>query len=196
MVVLPWPHVSAPWLCAACSSARLGGVDTGFPPHVGPQPRVLVLGSMPGRRSLDEGRYYAHPRNLFWPLMGEVAGFDAARLDYPERLSALAAAGVALWDVLAECERPGSLDASIVRGTERLNPLPELLHEHPGIGLVACNGGAALAMWRRRVWPLLGPGLQARLDVLGLPSTSPANASVPLATKRRAWLALRPWLGR
>lgn len=164
-------------------------IDTGFPPLLPPRARILVLGSMPGRRSLDEGRYYAHPRNLFWPFMARVAGF-APELDYAARVQALLAAGVALWDVLGACERPGSLDASIRRGSERANPIGSLLDGQPGITLVACNGGKALHLLQRHVWPSLDEALKARVQVLGLPSTSPANASIPLAVRERAWMQL------
>lgn len=169
-------------------------IDIGLPPVIAPGARLLVLGSMPGRRSLDAQRYYAHPRNLFWPFMAELAGFDAA-LDYPRRIEALAAAGVALWDVLAACERPGSLDASIVRGSERRNPIAELLQRHATIGAVACNGVAALQLYRRHVLPALPAREVERIRLVGLPSTSPANASVPLGRKREAWLGLREHLG-
>lgn len=127
-------------------------IETSFPPLARPDARILVLGSMPGRRSLDEARYYAHPRNLFWPFMARVAGFDPG-LGYEARVQALLCAGVALWDVLAACERPGSLDTAIRRASERPNAIGELLHAHPGITLVACNGGKALQLFQRHVRP-------------------------------------------
>ena len=170
-------------------------IQTGFPPLVRRDARILVLGSMPGRRSLDEGRYYAHPRNLFWPFMARVAGF-AEGLDYDARVRALLSSGVALWDVLEACERPGSLDASIRRESERPNPIGELLATHPGITLVACNGGKALQLFKRHVGPALSDALKARVEVLGLPSTSPANASIPLPERERAWMRLAPFLRR
>lgn len=164
-------------------------IDTGFPPLARHDARILVLGSMPGRRSLDEGRYYAHPRNLFWPFMARVAGFSDA-LDYDARVQALLSSRIALWDVLGACERPGSLDVSIRRDSERANPIGKLLDTHPGITLVACNGGKALQLLHRHVWPTLGEDLKKRIGVLGLPSTSPANASIALAERERAWLQL------
>lgn len=156
---------------------------------LGDAPRVLILGSMPGRRSLADAEYYAHPRNLFWPLMGELFGAHPT-LPYADRLTRLTEAGVALWDVLARCERPGSLDASILAETEVPNPIGALLTAHPTIGVVATNGATAAALFRRHVLAELDPSVRARLTLLRLPSTSPANASIPLEVKRAAWRAL------
>lgn len=90
---------------------------TSFPPVVDAGTRVLILGSMPGARSLAEHEYYAHPRNLFWPLMDDLFGIERT-WPYERRLAALLARGLGLWDVLRHCEREGSLDASIVTETE------------------------------------------------------------------------------
>jgi len=154
-----------------------------FPPVVADAPRVLVLGSMPGARSLAELRYYAHPRNLFWTFMGELFG-AGWELPYDDRLERLGTHGIALWDVLAACERSGSLDAAIVRTTEVPNPIPALLEARPTLTTIACNGATAHALFLRHVAPAI-PASQLR--ILALPSTSPANASIPLDVKRRAW---------
>ena len=157
----------------------------GFPPLEAPGARVLVLGSMPGRRSLAEQRYYAHPQNAFWPIMAELAGFEPG-LDYAARVRALTAAGVAVWDVLGYCERPGSLDADIRRESMVVNDFSGLLARHPGVRLVCCNGATAAAAWQRHV----APGLGARADALAmhrLPSTSPAFAALRPAQKLAAW---------
>lgn len=164
-----------------------------FPPLLGRRPRVLVLGSMPGVASLQAQRYYAHPRNLFWPIMARLCGFDPD-LPYRQRTRELTASGVALWDVLASCERPGSLDAAIVRTSERANPIGDLLARQAGIAAVACNGGTALALFRRHVLRELRPDLRERIEVLALPSTSPANASMSPAQREQAWQQLAPWL--
>ena len=107
----------------------------GLPARVDRDCRVLVLGSMPGVASLQEQQYYAHPRNRFWPLLGDLCGFDPA-LAYEARLRALADAGVGLWDVIGRCERRGSLDADIVRGSEVPNALPSLIAGLPRLRLV------------------------------------------------------------
>ncbi|MGF6417306.1 TDG/mug DNA glycosylase family protein [Stenotrophomonas sp. AN71] len=144
--------------------------------------RVLLLGSMPGVASLQEQRYYAHPRNRFWPVVAGICGFDAG-LAYEQRLQALTSQGIGLWDVIGRCERRGSLDADIVRGTEVPNALPELIATLPELELIGCNGGAALHAFQR--WVL--PRLDTPPRVLALPSTSPANAAWSLPRLRQAW---------
>ncbi|NYZ63966.1 DNA-deoxyinosine glycosylase [Luteimonas deserti] len=153
-----------------------------FPPVVGPGARVLVLGSMPGRASLDTERYYAHPRNLFWPIMGTLVDAGPG-YPYAERLARLRRAGIALWDVAAECTRAGSLDAEIERDSVVANDIGGLLARHPGIVRILFNGAAAETLYRRHVAPLPA-GAPA---CMRLPSTSPAHAAMPLELKLAAW---------
>lgn len=153
-----------------------------FPPAAQPDARVLVLGSMPGAASLRAAEYYAHPRNLFWPLMGTLAG-AGPDLPYRARIAALNAAGIALWDVLADCERSGSLDSAI--RDARRNDFDAFLAAHPRIGTVLFNGAKAEAEFLRGGMPLAARG--RGLVLRRLPSTSPANASIPAATRLAAW---------
>lgn len=160
----------------------------GFPAQVSAQCRVLVLGSMPGIASLQAAQYYAHPRNRFWPLMQALCGVDA-RLDYAARIAALNAAGVGLWDVIGRCQRRGSLDAAIVRGSEVPNRLGALIAGLPQLRAVACNGGTAHQAFMRFIAPSLA--LDGRpLAIWSLPSTSPANAAWPLPRLQAAWQPL------
>lgn len=152
-----------------------------FPPLIAANPRVLILGSMPGIASLHANRYYAHPRNQFWPILGELLGFDPST-DYAARVQALHAAGIAVWDVLAECVRDGSLDTAIDTRSEQPNDIPGLLATHPGIRRIVLNGGKASRSLRRH-FPRLP------IDCITLPSTSPAHASMSLPRKRAAWRA-------
>ena len=155
--------------------------------------RVLILGSMPGRVSLEQGRYYAHPRNRFWPLMGMMVGAGPG-LRYPERLQRLARSGVGLWDVLARCVREGSLDGSIETGSEEPNDIPALLDRSPALVAIAFNGRKASNAFRRHLLSRLAPDLTRRLTLLDLPSTSPANASWSLDDLLVEWDRIRAHL--
>jgi TDG/mug DNA glycosylase family protein len=156
-----------------------------FAPVVGNDPRVLILGSMPGVKSLEAGEYYAHPQNSFWRII-EALGIAEADLPYSERLQGLKRAGIALWDVLEACVRPGSLDASIRRETEVPNGIAWLILEHPSIRVVLFNGTKAEQAFRRHVLPQIPPPVAARLDLVRVPSTSPARA-IPFEEKLAAW---------
>lgn len=164
----------------------------GFAAQVAADTRVLVMGSMPGVASLTAGQYYAHPRNRFWPLMQALCGVDPVQ-PYEQRLQALLAAGIGLWDVLAHCQRPGSLDAAIRPGSEVAVDLPGLLAYCPQLCLVACNGAAAARLYARHLQPAV-QALRPELRMLALPSTSPANAASSLAALQLQWQALLPWL--
>lgn len=160
----------------------------GFPPVAAPSARVLILGSMPGQASLQAGQYYAHQRNAFWRIMGDLLGAGPA-LPYAQRLEKLTAAGIALWDVIAACERAGSLDADIVGSSVAANDFAAFFAVHRNIVQVFFNGAAAETAFRRRVLP----GLSAsRLRLTRLPSTSPAHAARSYADKLAAWSAILP----
>lgn len=157
-----------------------------FAPIADRHAQVLILGSMPGRASLEAGRYYAHRQNAFWRIVSELLGIDP-RAPYARRVRALKAARIAVWDVLQSCAREGSLDASIERDTEVVNDFAAFFRAHGKISRVYFNGAKADATFRRRVLPML----DARaLRYSRLPSTSPAHASASYARKRRAWRAI------
>lgn len=157
-----------------------------FPPVATRTSRLLILGSMPGKASLAADQYYAHPRNLFWDFIAASLGIERD-LPYPKRVAALEACGVALWDVLKSCRRTSSLDSDIVTSSIVVNPLAEFLESHPAIEAVCFNGAKAEALFRKHVLPDVA--YRAELSYRRLPSTSPANAGIPLATKRRQWAA-------
>ena len=155
-----------------------------FKPIINQSCRVLILGTMPGEESLRQQQYYAHARNLFWPLIFRV--FDAAvEPDYSKKQQFLLDRRIALWDVFESCEREGSLDSNI--RAEKLNDVAGLLESSPGIQYVFCNGGTACDQFRRYVMPLL----KHPVHHLQLPSTSPANASVPYEEKLGRWMQIR-----
>lgn len=158
----------------------------GLPPVLGPRPRVLILGSMPGPQSLLMGQYYAHPRNAFWRIAEDVLGVPRT-LPYPDRLDALCNAGVALWDVLGACVRHGALDSGIERATMVPNDIEALLAARPTIGRIVFNGVMAETVFRTRIGP--ADGDREGIALTRAPSTSPANASQPYEEKRAAWRA-------
>lgn len=160
---------------------------TSFPPVVAEGARFLILGSMPGVESLRREQYYAHPRNLFWPIMRELFGFDVT-LPYIERLAHLQSVGVAIWDVLQHCERQGSLDIHIK--AEYPNDFATFLTQYPAVRAIGFNGQKAAQSFQRLVFPNLPGSLTQRLTLLPLPSTSPANAGQSRQAKIAQWKML------
>lgn len=157
---------------------------TGLAPIIGTRPRLLLLGSMPGSASLLEQRYYAHPRNLFWPFMQQLFGIPV-ELGYQQRCQWLTAQGIALWDVIARCERPGSLDSAIKKSSVICNAIPQLLEAEPQIRKICFNGAKAAEEFKRHLLPVL----QHRSDIkyVQLPSSSPAHASQSTEQKLALW---------
>lgn len=152
----------------------------GFPPIAREDARVLILGSLPGQRSLSESRYFAHPQNAFWPIMGDVFGIHGS---YEERCALLEVHKIALWDVLRASVRPGSLDADIRLETATANDFASFLSEYSCVQEVFFNGKKAQQMFRRMV----PQALCQTLRLTALPSTSPAYAAMPYDTKLQTW---------
>lgn len=157
----------------------------GFPPIARADARVLILGSMPGKASLDAGEYYAHPRNGFWPIMEALFGIPRQR-PYAERSAGLKANKAALWDVLEACVRESSLDSDILEESMAPNAFEGFFEAHPRIEGVFFNGVKAEQAFRRHVLPSLA-GLEGRVRLVRLPSTSPAHARLSLDAKIAAW---------
>lgn len=155
----------------------MGGRLYGLPPIINAQARVLVLGSFPSAASLAAQQYYANPQNQFWRILGAVLGQPLTTMDYAARIAAVQAAGIAIWDVFASCERNGSLDAAI------RNALPNEL---------AAVKKSALAIRRVCFNGRMAARLQREIETLGyevciLPSTSPAHAGMRVEEKLLRW---------
>jgi hypoxanthine-DNA glycosylase len=148
-----------------------------FPPVVAPDTHTLVLGSFPGEASLAATQYYAHPRNQFWRLLGAVLDEPLVELPYHARLDRVLMHGIGVWDVLAACEREGSLDAAIRNATP--NDFASLRAHAPKLGKVCFNGKTA-----GRFAPVIAG---AGFTTLVLPSSSPANAMLSFDQKLRLW---------
>jgi hypoxanthine-DNA glycosylase len=154
-----------------------------FDPVVDERTRLLVLGSLPGEKSLAVQQYYGNRQNQFWALMSEVIGLELVPLDYTSRLQALLEHGVGLWDVVAEAHRKGSLDSNIKERND--NDLCGLLLRHPHIRAIAFNGGTAGRLGIK----VLG-AQAAACRLVELPSSSPAY-TLPYAEKAKRWHTLR-----
>ena len=161
-------------------------VKAGLPPIARPDARIFVLGSLPGDASLAARRYYAHPTNQFWKLLGGAIGEELHSLDYDARLERLAQWRIGLWDVIASAARSGSLDQAIRFAGH--NPLETLVDAFPKLEAIAFNGGTAAAIGRNLLSANDG------LTLIDLPSSSAANTR-SLAEKAAAWAILGKYAG-
>lgn len=148
--------------------------------------RLLILGSLPGEASLAAQRYYAHPTNQFWRLLGAAIGEDLANMEYDARLERLAQREIALWDVVSQAQRQGSLDGAIRAATP--NELATYVVTHPRLQAVAFNGKTAAAIGRKSL------AMADQLDLIDLPSSS-AALTRPFTEKAAAWAALGSYAG-
>ena len=158
----------------------------GLPAIARANARLFILGSLPGDASLSARRYYAHPTNQFWRLLGEAIGEDLQPMSYDDRLRRLAERSIGLWDVIASASRPGSLDQAI-RAAEH-NPVEQLRHDFPELRALAFNGSTAATAGRKLLGPVAG------LEVVELPSSSAANTRA-FTEKAQAWAAIAKFIG-
>ena len=161
-------------------------VKIGMPMIARPDARLFILGSLPGDTSLAAQRYYAHPTNQFWRLLGRAIGEDLQSLRYDERLDRLAARQIGLWDVIGSASREGSLDQAI-RDAEH-NQVERLLHDFPNLEAIAFNGSMAASTGRR-----LAGSPQRGIAFVDLPSSSAANTR-PFEEKAASWASLAEFL--
>jgi hypoxanthine-DNA glycosylase len=149
-----------------------------FAPIATPKSRILILGTMPGEKSLQLQEYYGNRGNRFWSIMFSIFGRELSH-DYTEKVKLLTHNGIALWDVLASCQRPGSLDSNIKN--EVANDFDAFYKQHPGITHVFFSSKNAAAYYDKHV------GRREGLVYATLPSPSGANASMAPAQKRAIW---------
>jgi TDG/mug DNA glycosylase family protein len=161
----------------------------GFPPISRPDAHTLILGSMPSRQSLSKQKYYAHPRNSFWPIMTSLLGISTT--DYTLRAQQVKEEGIAIWDVLQVCTRHSSLDSDIDDRSMITNDFISFFEGHTGITRVFFNGAKAESIYLRQVLPRL-PARQSNMELLRLPSTSPAHAGMTVDKKLENWRVVVP----
>ncbi|MFT6029652.1 MAG: TDG/mug DNA glycosylase family protein [Oleiphilaceae bacterium] len=160
-------------------------IEDGFKPLLGLEPKVLILGTMPSVQSLKTQQYYGHPRNVFWWIMSELCCFDLSR-SYSEKVGFVLKNKIAVWDVIASCHRPGSLDSNIDQGSITPNRLSELFEKYPSLKLIAFNGQAAEKLFSKFIDEQAWQGSK-----VVLPSTSPANAAMTKETKLFHWARIK-----
>lgn len=158
-----------------------------FEPIIGLRPRIIILGSMPGVASLEAVQYYAHPRNAFWPIMGELFAVNH-KASYESRICELEKLPLILWDTLQACRRPGSLDSNIDISSAQANDFQALIQRFSEIRAIAFNGATSEKYFRKLVVPTL-PEISG-IELLRMPSTSPANAGMRFEQKLTAWQRL------
>lgn len=157
-------------------------IENGFPPVARADASILILGSMPSVASLEKHQYYAHPRNVFWPILEAL--FDwPTNSSYAARCAGLLDQKIAVWDILHSCQRRGSLDSNIHQQTMQLNDFERFFGQHPGIEKVFFNGQTAERLFKKQREKLAGFMLNYHV----LPSTSPAHATMPFEAKKQAW---------
>ena len=158
-----------------------------FEPIIGREPRILILGSMPGVLSLKATQYYANPRNAFWSIMAELFNINIED-NYQSRVEQVANLPLILWDTLKACHREGSLDSKILGQQIEANNIPDLVKRYDEIRAIAFNGAASEKYFRQLVIENM-PG-NRDIELIKMPSTSPANASMSYQQKLTAWRRL------
>ena len=149
-----------------------------FEPIYDSSSRILILGTAPSVKSLEQGFFYMHPQNRFWRVLGKALGCDLSG-SVEEKRRLLLEHRVALWDILRSREREGSLDAAI-RSPE-FNDIPRVMSAAP-IRAVFCNGATSYRL-TLKAFPQYNP--------IRLPSTSPANNG---NFREQEWLKLGDYL--
>jgi len=160
-------------------------VETGFPPIENKHAQILILGSMPSVKSLQQQQYYAHPRNAFWPIMSTLFDMDK-EWTYHQRCQHLITNKIAVWDALKACQRQGSLDQDIELSSMVANDFNSFFKQHANIKHIFFNGGKAEQVFKQHVLPSLDESFKP-IPQTRLPSTSPAHASVTFAQKLDSW---------
>ena len=151
---------------------------TSFPPVISQDSKILILGSVPGVKSLEMSQYYAHPQNHFWKIIFSLLN-ETFSTNYRVRMAVLEKHGIALWDVIDSCERVGSLDSKI--RNEEANDILQLLKNHPNIKAIYCNGQKSY----KNIQKILKN--ETSIPIVALPSTSPAYASLNFQQKLEQW---------
>lgn len=152
-----------------------------IPPLYGKNSRVLILGSFPSVKSREQGFFYGHPQNRFWKVVSGIFNCDMPET-VQEKTDLVLNNGLALWDVIAECEIVGSGDSSIKNVIP--NDLSKILL-NADIQKIFVNGKTAEKYYIKYQQHLTGK------KAVCLPSTSPANAMWNIEKLIAAWEVIK-----
>ncbi|SKB92073.1 G/U mismatch-specific uracil-DNA glycosylase [Soonwooa buanensis] len=152
-----------------------------FPPVINKDSEILILGSIPGVKSLEMQEYYAHPQNKFWTIIFELFNEDFTK-DYQQKLQILKKNKIALWDVIDSCERKGSLDSEIKNETG--NDILKLLKDYPNLKIIFCNGQKSY----KNLIKTFGKNIE--IPIVALPSTSPLH-TISFDKKLKVWQQIK-----
>jgi hypoxanthine-DNA glycosylase len=155
-----------------------------FPPIIDQESKILILGSVPGVKSLEKQEYYGHPQNKFWKIIFELFEVDFTE-NYVEKIEILKKNKIAVWDAIDTCERKGSLDSEIIN--EEANDIKNLLQTHPNIRAIFCNGGKSYKNLKKIL------DKNSEIPVYLLPSTSPLH-TISFEKKLEDWKILKTYL--
>ena len=172
---------------ASIHSTRVCSIE----PIIGHNPRIIILGSMPGIISINAAQYYANPRNLFWTVLADLFGMDID-CSYESKVQQIQQLPMIVWDTLKACHREGSLDSKILNTDIEANDIAALLNSYPTVQAIAFNGGASAKYFDRLVKPLIPINLN--IELLKMPSTSPANAGMKRERKLELWRRLSAFI--
>ena len=142
---------------------------TSFAPISGPETSILILGSLPGDKSIELNEYYGHPRNRFWRILSEITR-QTPPITYADKMSLLAKTNIGVWDVAHRAIRRGSLDHAILH--EEPNRLDDFVGNHVNLKVIGFNGKKAEALFDKYF------KRNPEIRYVSLPSTSPANAAI------------------
>ncbi len=165
--------------------SKIAVVEIGFPPIADEKPTILILGSMPSVKSLQQQQYYAHPRNAFWSIMSALFNMEK-EWSYQQRCQHMIKNHIAVWDALKTCQRQGSLDNKIDSKSIVANDFNTFFQQHPNIERLFFNGGKAEQVFKQHVLPSLDEPFK-QISQTRLPSTSPAHAVMTFEQKLHAW---------
>lgn len=169
----------------SCNSQSHINRKKGLMPIVGENPKILILGTFPGDKSLQMQEYYSNPTNCFWDTIANIYYSGQTFNSYADKISCIRNNNLALWDIIRCCDRIGSLDNKI--DNPILNDLCQFLKLYPSITHIAFNGQEAANHFKNLCCNCKKFG---NIKTCVLPSTSNTNTHSTKLEKIDEWKKL------